>query len=98
MRNALVIIMLAMPMTAHADADYSLTCQMKGNVATIYACNSGDSSEGNNEYITIRACRGSSCKSTYSLFYVYGRAGRCDKIGTKSFSGNFEYCTATFRD
>lgn len=94
----LFVSVFAASPAAFADADYSLSCSMNGSTATVYACNSGDSAEGNNEYVTVEACSGSLCDDDYDLFYIYALPGGCDAVGTMSFSESHEYCMARFRD
>lgn len=83
---------------AMADADYSLTCNMNGSTAEVYACNSGDSAEGNNHYVTVKACDDWDCDSNYDLMYIYATPGDCDLVGTIDFDENKDFCVATFRD
>ena len=97
MHKLLSAIFLMFSGFALAEANYSLTCDMSGSSATVYACNSGNSAEGNNRYVTVTACDDRDCDSTYELMYIYASAGQCDAVGSVSFNKSKEYCFASFR-
>ncbi|MCX6117946.1 MAG: hypothetical protein NT027_10415 [Proteobacteria bacterium] len=81
-----------------AESDYSLTCDMSGSKANVFACNSGNTSEGNNRYVKVKACERTDCDSTYKLMYIYAAAGHCKLVGSVSFREVKDFCTASFRE
>jgi hypothetical protein len=93
-----LLAFLSLSREAMSEANYSLACSTVGNTANVYACNSGNSSEGNNRYVTVRACGDRGCDSDYTLMYIYGASGQCDFVGSISFDEPLEFCTATFRE
>jgi hypothetical protein len=92
-----LVLFVTLSSAAWAKANYSLACSMKGTVAHVYACNSGNSSEGNNHYVSVTACDGSDCDNDYDLMYIYASSGQCDPVGSIDFGETKEFCTAIFR-
>ena len=84
--------------SALAESQYSLTCDMDGRTAHVYACNSGNSSEGNNRYVTVKSCVDGDCDDDYDLMYIYSAAGECEEVGTIDFDEDKDFCLATFRE
>lgn len=98
LRTALALLTSCFGASAFAASDYSLTCSMHGTTADVYACNAGNSSEGNNRYVTVKACADGDCDSDYDLMYIYAAAGDCEIVGSISFDEPKDFCIASFRD
>ena len=99
MKKTLMAFLFATASTAWAEADYSFACQMEGAQAVVYACNSGNSAEGNNHYIYVQACvDGRDCDDDYDLMYVYASSGGCDEIGRIEFDERKTMCMARYRE
>jgi hypothetical protein len=97
MNRMLLAVGLFATSLSFAKASYTLACQMKGTTAVVYACNSGNSAEGNNHYVTVQACEGTSCVDDYDLMYIYASSGSCEEVGSISFSDKKDFCLASFR-
>jgi hypothetical protein len=99
MRILLVVLTAVLSTSAFAEAKYSLSCNMRGSTANVYACNSGNSAEGNNEYVTVEACTDDNdCDNTYELMYIYASSGRCEIVGSIDFVEAKDFCIAQFRE
>ena len=99
MTRFFAVVLLAITGTPlHADAEYSLTCNMKDDVAEVYVCNTGSSAEGNNHYIVVEACRARDCDDDYDLMYIYASPGSCEMVGSIEFSESKDFCVARYRD
>ena len=92
----LTIFFVLMSSKIFAEANYHLTCNMNGNVADVYVCNTGNSSEGNNEWVRVQACGRRGCESERELMYIYGAAGRCEFLESVTFDREHDYCSASF--
>jgi hypothetical protein len=94
------LIALAVASPALADADYSLSCNFSNGSATVIVCNSGNSSEGNNKYVTVKACNfDGDCDDDYDLFYIYAASNSCESVGSIDLDvDGAGWCSATFRD
>jgi hypothetical protein len=98
MFKSLFLILACFSVSAFAEAQYSLTCSMIGTRADVYVCNSGSSAEGNNEYVSVKACRGRDCDNDYDLMYIYATPGDCDLAGSIDFDDPKDFCIASFRN
>lgn len=99
MRSVLVAIIALLPSLLLAKAEYSLSCNAGEGEAKVYVCNSGNSAEGNNRYVTVRACGERGCREDYDLYYIYATPGDCDHVGTMDVGAGYDdYCIARFRE
>lgn len=83
---------------ALATAQYALSCNMYNGTAKVFAYNSGNSAEGENQYILVTACDTlRRCQRTLKLMYVYATPNHFREIGYVRFNASKHFCAAAIR-